>query len=197
MKLNVAIFIFDEAEVLDFAGPFEVFSVASQLFDNKLFNVFTLAEEQKPIKAVNGLSVNPDHTFDTAPEIHLLIMAGGQGTNAVIKNSDLLARLHNVHLNSLYTVAICSASRIPAVLGLLHRQPYCTHHEVYDDMAALVPTGLPQISKRFAEAGKIYTSGGISAGIDLSFHLVNKIYGEDVAVKTAVYMEYNLPDSLL
>lgn len=190
MSLNVGIFIFEEAEVLDFAGPFEVFSVASQLHDYKLFNVFTLAGSKDPVKAVNGLSVNPDHTFETAPQIDILIIAGGQGTNALIKNDALLKKIHEVQETATYTVSICSGSRVLALLGLLEDQPYCTHHLVYEDMKRLVPTGIPKPLERFVGNGKVFTSGGISAGIDLSFYLVQKIYGKEVAEKTAAYMEY-------
>lgn len=192
MKLNVAIFIFEEAEVLDFAGPFEVFSVASELYDHSLFNVFTLAKTKAPIRAVNGLSVNPDHTFETAPEIHILIITGGNGTNALIKDTALMRKIKKVHLSTKYTVSICSGSRVLAVIGVLESMPYCTHHQVYDDMAKLVPSGSPQKAKRYTGSGKIYTSGGISAGIDLSFHLVEKIYGKEIVQKTANYMEYRL-----
>ncbi|WP_340201792.1 DJ-1/PfpI family protein [Ascidiimonas sp. W6] len=192
MKLNVAIFIFEEAEVLDFAGPFEVFAVASELYDHTLFNVFTLAKTKDPIRAVNGLSVNPDHTFETAPEIHILIVAGGNGTNALIKDKALMDKVKKVHASTKYTASICSGSRVLAVIGVLEGMPYCTHHQVYDDMATLVPSGSPQKSMRYTGSGKIYTSGGISAGIDLSFHLVEKIYGKEVVQQTANYMEYGL-----
>lgn len=192
MKLNVAIFIFKDAEVLDFAGPFEVFSVASQLHKYELFEVFTLAENKNPVKAINGLSVNPDHTFETAPKIDILIIAGGNGTNQLIHNTQLLEKIKGIHQNTLYTISICSGSRVLGMLGLLNDKPFCTHHEVYDDMKKIAPTGNPQPAKRFVEAGKIFTSGGISAGIDLSFHIVEKIYGKEVALTTAKYMEYRL-----
>lgn len=190
MRLNVAIFIFNDVEVLDFAGPFEVFSVASQLHQNRLFNVFTLAENKNPVKAINGLSVNPDYCFETAPKADILIIAGGEGTKALLKHPKVLNNLKTIHNHTTYTATICSGSRIAAVLGLLDGKPYCTHHQVYDDMLNLVPTAIPQKSKRFTNSGKLYTSGGISAGIDLSFHLLNKIYGNEVVKTTASYMEY-------
>ncbi|XLS27861.1 DJ-1/PfpI family protein [Flavobacteriaceae bacterium M23B6Z8] len=192
MKLNVGIFIFDGAEVLDFAGPFEVFSVASQLHEYKLFNVFTLAGSDAPVIAVNGLSVNPDHTFKTAPNIDILIIAGGQGTNELIKDKELLNKIRGVHEEATYTLSICSGSRVLAVLGLLDGKSYCTHHQVYDDMKKLVPDGIPKPAERFTGDGTLFTSGGISAGIDLSFHLLTMIYGKEAAHKTATYMEYEL-----
>ncbi|WP_103068601.1 DJ-1/PfpI family protein [Aquimarina sediminis] len=191
MKKNVAILIFNDAEVLDFSGPFEVFAVASQLHSFKLFNVFTVAKKQTPISAVNGLSVNPTYDFNNSPKIDVLIVSGGQGTIPLLKDTEVLNWVDKHHKTTELTLSICSGSRILGVLGLLDNQHYCTHHEVYDHMQKIVPTGIPQKDKRFTNCGKIYTSGGISAGIDLSFHIVEKLYGTEIANTTAKYMEYH------
>ncbi|MEM6724365.1 MAG: DJ-1/PfpI family protein [Bacteroidota bacterium] len=190
-KRNVGIFIFDEAEVLDFAGPFEVFSVTSELNNYELFNVFTVGERKEAISAVNGLSVNPTYDFSDCPKLDILIIAGGNGTRQQIQNQAVLDWVAKVHPDTEHTLSICSGSRLLGVLGLLDDQPYCTHHQVYDDMEQIVPTGLPQKDQRFVQTGKIYTSGGISAGIDLSFHVVVQLHGKAIATKTAEYMEYN------
>ncbi|MEQ8238250.1 MAG: DJ-1/PfpI family protein, partial [Cyclobacteriaceae bacterium] len=88
-------------------------------------------------------------------------------------------------------MSICSGARILARLGFLDNKPYCTHQGVYNHMSELVPSGKPQYDKRFVQSGDgLYTSGGISAGIDLSFHIVEKLHGEGVAKTTAKYMEY-------
>jgi len=191
MKKTVGILIFDNAEVLDFAGPFEVFSVTSELNNFELFNVFTIAKTTEPISAVNGLSVNPKYNFENAPNIDILIIAGGAGTRNQMKDIETLDWIKDVHKNSLITASICSGSRLLGVLGLLNNQPYCTHHEVYDHMLEIVQSGIPQKTKRFVGFDKIYTSGGISAGIDLSFHIVESLHGKDIALKTAEYMEYD------
>lgn len=191
-KKNIAILIFDNAEVLDFAGPFEVFSVASNLRDDKLFNVFTIANQKQPIAAVNGLSINPDYAIAQHPKIDILVISGGVGTRKLLEDRELLDWVAAVHEQSEITVSICSGSRILGQLGLLNRKPYCTHHEVYSHMDLIAPEAIPMKHKRFAKAGKIYTSGGISAGIDLSFHLLETLAGKDTAVATAAYMEYNL-----
>lgn len=191
-KKNTAILIFDDAEVLDFAGPFEVFSVASNLHNDQLFNVFTIAPQKQPIAAVNGLSINPDYAISEHPKIDILIISGGVGTRKLLDDRELLDWVAAVHEQTQITVSICSGSRILGQLGLLNRKRYCTHHEVYGNMDLIAPEAIPMKHKRFAKAGKIYTSGGISAGIDLSFHLVETLVGKDAAVATAAYMEYNL-----
>lgn len=194
MKRNVGILIFKEAEVLDFAGPFEVFSVASEVHNFELFNVFTVAKTKAPVIAVNGLSVNPDYEFSSTPDIDILIIAGGNGTRALLEDKATLSWIKEVHEFTTYTLSICSGSRMLAALGLLNNQPYCTHHQVYEHLQELVPTGLPQKDERYVSAGKIFTSGGISAGIDLSFHIVRLLHGDTVVRNTAEYMEYKLID---
>lgn len=190
-KRNVGILIFENAEVLDFAGPFEVFSVTSELNDHSLFDVSLVAEQLSPVSAVNGMSVNPHYGFNTCPSLDILIIAGGFGTRKQITNQKVLDWIAKQHQQTEYTLSICSGATLLGTLGLLEDQPYCTHHEVYSMMQELVPTGKPQRDKRFVQTGKIFTSGGISAGIDLSFHLVQKLLGSDIAVQTAKYMEYD------
>ncbi|CAL2082736.1 DJ-1/PfpI family protein [Tenacibaculum sp. 190524A05c] len=191
MKKNVGIFIFDDAEVLDFAGPFEVFSVTSELNNFELFDVFTVAKTKQPIRAVNGLSVNPTYDFTDCPKVDILILAGGNGTNQAITDSDIIQWIANKHLETEITMSICSGTRFLAKIGVLENRPYCTHHLVYDDLNKLVPSGVPIKEKRFTQSNeKTYTSGGISAGIDLSFHIINKLHGKEIIEKTAKYMEY-------
>lgn len=191
MKKNVGILIFDDAEVLDFAGPFEVFAVASEVHDFSLYDVFTVARHMKPVRAVNGLLVTPNYDFSNHPPIDILIVSGGQGTRALLRDQEHHDWLQRVHRTTEYTLSICSAARIFGALGLLDRKPYCTHHQVYDHLKELVPTGQPQNDRRFVQTDeRLYTSGGISAGIDLSFHILEQRHGKEAAVRTAEYMEY-------
>ena len=191
MKQNVAILLYDDAEVLDFAGPIEVFSVTSQINDYQLFDVFTVAQMMDPITAINGLSVNPTYDFVHCPPVHILIIPGGDGSKQAILNQSLLSWVHEVHAGTAWTMSVCSGSRSLGTLGILDGQPYCTHHEVYEAMHELTPFGLPQPDKRVVQAGSVFTSGGISAGIDLSFHMVEMLHGKEIASKTAKYMEYD------
>jgi transcriptional regulator GlxA family with amidase domain len=191
-KKNVALLLFDNAEVLDFAGPFEVFSVASNVHEDMLFNVFTIAKNRQPISAVNGLSVNPDFDFASHPPIDILIVTGGVGTRKLIEDDETLDWVSKIHQTTEITVSICSGSRVLGKLGLLDGKPFCTHHEVYGHMAEIAPAAIPMPDKRFVQSGKMYTSGGISAGIDLSFHILENLLGKKAATDTAAYMEYNI-----
>ncbi|MEL7145589.1 MAG: DJ-1/PfpI family protein [Bacteroidota bacterium] len=190
-KMTVGIFLFEEVEVLDFAGPFEVFSVASEVHNFSLFDVFTFGKEQKPTLAVNGLSVNPDYDFDTVPKADLLIIPGGNGTRKLAEDAVVLNKFRQMYEESQLTMTVCSGARLAGVTGLLDDKPFCTHMGVYDHMKTLVPAARPQPQLRYVQSSeKLYTSGGISAGIDLSFFLLGKLCGEEVVRKTAQYMEY-------
>jgi transcriptional regulator GlxA family with amidase domain len=192
MKKNVGILIFDEAEVLDFAGPFEVFAVTSQISNDPPFNVFTFSERGTLIKAVNGLTVLPNYSFDNHPPIDILVISGGGGTKKLLNYPKFLQALKSIMLKAELTLSICSASRLLGKLGLLDEKRFCTHHEVYEDMKLISPRAIPQPDHRFIQTDeRLYTSGGISAGIDLSFHVVGSLLGKDVAQRTADYMEYN------
>ncbi|MEL7120663.1 MAG: DJ-1/PfpI family protein [Bacteroidota bacterium] len=190
-KRTVGILIFYNAEVLDFAGPFEVFSVASQMYDNTYFDVRMIAKTKDPIKAVNGLSVNPDHSFDDAPKLDILIISGGMGASLVLKDEESMKWVKKTVKKSELTISICTGAAILAKLGFLDNKPYCTHHTIYDYVQGFAPTAKPQQDKRYVQSDeKIYTSAGISAGIDLSFHMVEILCGKEVASNTAMYMEY-------
>lgn len=190
-KRNVGILIFNQAEVLDFAGPFEVFSVCSEVHDHKLFDVSTIAKQKIPVTAVNGLSVNPDHSFKDAPRLDILIISGGAGARAVVNDDTSLQWIESSINRSELSMSICSGAAILAKIGLLDEKPFTTHHEVFEYVSELAPTAIPLKSERFVKTDeRLYTSGGISAGIDLSFHIVEQLHGKEVADRTAEYMEY-------
>ncbi|MDO8968110.1 DJ-1/PfpI family protein [Algoriphagus sp.] len=188
---RLGIFIFYEVEVLDFAGPFEVFSVGSQLSDYSLLKVFTFGADDSLIRTKNGLQVKPDFGISELLNLDFLVLPGGDGSKKVIQDSDLLFELESLIQNSRWTMSVCSGSRILAKTGFLKGKPYCTHHEVFESMKEIVPDGIPKPELRFVQSNdKIWTAAGISAGIDLSLYLLEKTFGEELALKTAKYMEY-------
>lgn len=188
---QLGIFIFDEVEVLDFAGPFEVFSVASQLSGYQQLQVHTFSETSELIRTKNGLQVKPDLGFDEVPYLDFLVIPGGDGTKKIIQNPVALSFIHSLTLHSQWTMSVCSGSRILGKTGFLDSKPYCTHHEVFDSMSEIVPSGIPRPNQRFVQSDeKIWTAAGISAGIDLALHLLEKTFGADLALATATYMEY-------
>ena len=188
--LKIAIFIFPDVETLDFCGPLEVFTAANIACENEFFQVYTFAEIPEPIKTINGLRVIPDYDISKVPQPDILIIPGGNGTRALIENSRVLDALQQLYDGSEYTFSVCSGARIPAVLGWLDGKKFTTHHSVFDDVQKLAPKASLSPHDRFTDNGKILTSAGVAAGIDLSFYLLEKIQGAEVAQKTARYMEY-------
>lgn len=187
---NVGIFLFNDIELLDFAGPYEVFSVTSELNNYQLFKVFTISSDGTEIKSINGLRVVPDFSFDTHPPINILVIPGGVGTRAEINKREVLDWITKIYENSRITMSVCSGARILGVLGLLDYLEVTTHHEVTNHLGEIAPNTIINQNKRYVDNGKIMTAGGISAGIDLSLHIVNKLHGETTENKTIRYMEY-------
>lgn len=185
------ILLFDEVEVLDFAGPFEVFAVASELHGHTLFNVKTVARELRPIRAVNGLSVNPDLRLADAPQADVLIVPGGTGSRAVMREKDTIAWVRDQAYAAEKVMSVCSGSRILAAADLLDGLTITTHHEVLPEMPDYAPGAICLDGIRFTDNGQVLTSAGISAGIDLSLYVVSQLCGEEVATQTARYMEYD------
>ena len=187
---NVGIFLFNDIELLDFAGPHEVFSVTSELNHYQLFKVFTISSDGSGIKSVNGLKVLPDFSFANHPPIDILVIPGGVGTRSEINKREVLDWIGKTCKESRITMSVCSGARILGILGFLDYLDSITHHEVVDHLKEIAPNTIINLGKRFTDNNNIMTAGGISAGIDISLHIVKKIYGEAVVNKTIRYMEY-------
>jgi Transcriptional regulator containing an amidase domain and an AraC-type DNA-binding HTH domain len=188
--LNVGIFLFDKIELLDFAGPYEVFSVTSELNDYQLFKVFTITQEGTAIATVNGLKVFPDYGFANHPGIDILMIPGGVGTKNEMNKEPVLKWLRQNYETSKVTASVCSGARLLGTLGWLDNIEATTHHEVMAHLQEIAPKTMINKDRRFIDSGKIMTSAGISAGIDLSLYIVEKFCGEKIKNKTIVYMEY-------
>jgi transcriptional regulator GlxA family with amidase domain len=191
MKRTVAILLFDEVEVLDFAGPFEVFAVTNELSDDRFFQVVTVAAEKKAIRARNGLSVNPDHAFADCPPPDILIVPGGFGTRALLKNPAVLDWIRSINRTAEIVASVCTGSVVLGRAGLLDGLKATTHHECFDLLREHAPRTTVVETDRFIDNGRILTAAGISAGIDMSLHLVARLHGAATAQKSARYMEYH------
>ncbi len=207
MALKVGIYLFDEVEVLDFAGPFEVFSTASRMAERDNapppFAVSTLGPSTKPVKARAGLQVVPQHTLARHPEYDALIVPGGVVTGELAREglSDWLVR-QSLQLKVL--ASICTGAFLLEKAGLLNEREVITHWEDIDDLKAAARTSgsLAEVlsNQRWVEAkpwvhhgGKcrLFSSAGISAGIDLSLHLVSELASPELALRTARQMDYD------
>ena len=190
MRRNVAILIFPEAEVLDFAGPFEVFAVTNEL-NSDTFHTFTVAEAPGSVRARNGLKLVPDFTLENAPAPQILVVPGGAGTRPLLKKPAVLEWIRQRARRAEIVASVCTGSLVLAQAGLLHNLRATTHYENFVDLAALAPNTEVVEDVRFTDNGQVLTAAGISAGIDLSLHIVSRLLGEPVAARTARYMEYH------
>lgn len=196
MVRKVAILVFDEVEVLDFCGPFEVFAVTGAPSEEKPFDVFTVAETAAPITARNGLSVNPNFTFADCPQADILIIPGGYGTRPLMHHQATLDWIKAQAANAELVMSVCTGALLLAKIGLLEGLTATTHWGALDLLREVAPNTTIQSDTRFVDNGRVLLSAGISAGIDLSFHIVARMLGREVAQETARWMEYDwkLPD---
>jgi len=188
--LNIGIYIYENAEVLDFSGPFEVFSTASRLAESgDAFEVFFVAESKAPVVARGGFSVNPHNALSQHPDIDLLIVVGGMHSRELQKTHVInwLARMTE---NAKVVASVCTGAFILAEAGLLAGRKVTTHWEDIDALRENYPELTVIDGERWIDEGKFITSGGISAGIDMSLHLVSRFLGPELAEKTARQMEY-------
>ena len=188
---HVAIMIFDDVEVLDFAGPYEVFNVTGELNSPSPLNVFTVAESHSPIRTRGQLSVNPNYSIYDMPKTDILLIPGGAGCRALLKKPHVLAWIQEQAEQVEYLLSVCTGSLVLAKAGLLDGLEVTTHHDNLNHLEALVDdTACVIRDKRYVDAGKIVMSGGVSAGIDMSLYMIQKLFGDAVLAKTLSEMEY-------
>lgn len=199
-RVNVGILVFDGVEVLDLAGPFEVFSrtrleagVASRRTEETApFHVFTVARSSDPVVATGGLRVIPHHDFASAPPIDLLVVPGGFGTRALLGDGAVLAWIRERAASARHVASVCTGSLLLARAGLLAGRRATTHWGALELLASLDPTLTVQPAPRVVDDG-IVTSAGVSAGIDMAFAMVERLCGREVADETARYIDYPRP----
>ena len=197
-KINVGIFIFDEVEVLDFAGPFEVFSRTRLLKgaesrrsnDSAPFNPFTVSIDKKSLTATGGLKIIADYTFNNFPKIDILIVPGGYGTRTLLNNEILLKWIKAVSDKANITASVCTGSLLLAKAGLLEGKRATTHWGAIEALKS-ISKDIHVISDRRVVNDEIITSAGVSSGIDMAFMIVENLYGEEVASDTSKYIEFH------
>jgi transcriptional regulator GlxA family with amidase domain len=188
---NIGIFIFPEAEVLDFAGPYEVFNVANTVSGENLFHVFLVAETKEIVYARNNFKVVPDEIFSDELNMDLMLIPGGIGRKVQMNNPKVLEWVKKHSLKSELVLSVCTGSFILGNAGLLKNLSATTHHGSYDEFEKLFPDTKLIRQVKYVDNGTIITAGGISAGIDMSLMVVGKLHGEQLAKNVARRMEYD------
>ena len=196
-RQSVGILIFDDVEVLDFAGPFEVFSrtrtVAGadsrRTADSAPFETFTVARTRDHVTAIGGLKVLPHYSWADAPAIDILVIPGGFGTRALLLDEPTLTWIGETAARARQVTSVCTGALLLARLGLLQGKRATTHWAGLELLASIDPTIHVQRQRRVVHDG-VFTSAGVSAGIDMSFAVVEQMCGREVALETAHYIEY-------
>lgn len=196
---KIAIILFDDVEVLDFTGPFEVFSVTGKRALGEPFEVYTVAEKDT-IMARNKLIVKPTYTFADCPTPNIFLVPGGGGYHADGSPFGSRKEMHNPvmldwikRMNGMteLVLSVCTGALLVAKAGLLDNLEATTHFMAIEALREVAPNTKISPEKRFVDNGKIILSAGVSAGIDMAFYVVEKLQGKEVSLETARYMQYD------
>ena len=195
-RQRVGILIFPEVEVLDFCGPFEVFSVTRLNEERRRetpspFEVLLIAESREPVVATGGMRVLPDHDLATCPPLDLLVVPGGWGTRTEVNNARLIAWIRERAANVSLLASVCTGAFLLGAAGSLTGKRATTHWRSLDRMADTFPAVQVQREEHVVWDGALVTSAGISAGIDMALSVVAYYFGDAIAEATAKQMEYS------
>jgi len=198
--VRVGIVVYEDVEVLDFCGPFEVFSVTRLNEDKRReepspFQPLLVAESADLVTATGGMQVLPHHSMADCPHLDILVVPGGWGFRPHMQNTSLHAWLRDRAAKAETVTAVCTGSLLLSSAGLLDGLDATTHWRFLDSMRDAFPAVKVKYEKHFVRDGRVFTSAGISAGIDMSLKVVEHRFGEKVARATARHMEYPYPDT--
>ena len=193
---TIGIYLYHNVEVLDLAGPYEVFTAAQRLYalkcqdpSERLFDIVTIAEKSSEIIARGGLKVIPTHGIEYHPHLDVLFVPGGV-VAAEMNKKNVLSWISATSERADITASVCTGAFLLAQAGLLDGMEVTTHWEDIEELRLSFPELSVKENTRWVDNGHIITSAGVSAGIDMSLHLVSRLAGKEHAVKTARQMEY-------
>jgi transcriptional regulator GlxA family with amidase domain len=189
MAITTGILLFENAEELDFAGPWEVFKMARHS-GREADRVVTIAERGEPVRAAGGMRVIPDHTFADAPPLDVLIVPGGQGTRTEVENPVVLDWLRKAAEPCTWVTSVCTGALLLHGAGLARGKRVTTHWAFVTQLRERGEVTVLE-NVRYVRDGNLVTAAGVSAGIDMSLWLVGQIHGPAHARQTQRFMEYD------
>jgi transcriptional regulator GlxA family with amidase domain len=200
LPLTVGILVFDQVQVLDVAGPFEVFAVTRLNEERRQeeaspFRVLLVSEKIGQVPAIGGLRFTPDATTNNCPELDLLIVPGGWGTRIQVKNANLLNWIADKSSRTRLTGSVCTGSSLLGKAGLLDGHEATTHWRTFDFLRQAALNAYIREDLRFTMDEHTFISAGISAGIDMALHIVSHFFGTKIGKATALQMEYPYPQN--
>jgi transcriptional regulator GlxA family with amidase domain len=191
MGMKIGIALFDGAEELDWAGPWEVLAAWSQQFPGDGVEVFTLARANGEITCAKGLRVLPDRTWANAGKLDVLVYPGGMGTRRELKDDAVLVWLRTTEASGTLMTSVCTGALVYAAAGFLRERPATTYWSAHDLLRELEPTVESRPDDRFVDAGEVITAAGVSAGIDMALHLVARLHSPQRAREVRRYIQYD------
>jgi transcriptional regulator GlxA family with amidase domain len=189
MPITIGVLIFDDAEELDFVGPWEVFTMAAQQTEET--RVLLVAETVGPVRCAKGMRVLPDHTFDDCPALDVVLVPGGQGTRVEADNPVLIGWLVKTGAQCSWVTSVCTGSLLLSKAGFADGRRITTHWGYIEPLRELAPNSEVLEKVRYVRDGSLVTAAGVSAGIDMSLWLVGQIWDVGVARQTQRFMEYD------
>lgn len=189
--MNIGIALFDGAEELDWAGPWEVLAAWAEQWPDDGVHAFTLAREDRPVTCAKGLRVLPDETWETAPPLDLLVYPGGRGTRRELADEAVLDWIRGLAAGETVVASVCTGSLVLAAAGLLDGKPATTHWGSLEVLPTLGREIEVRPQDRFVDNGAVLTAAGVSAGIDMALHLVARLHSVERAREVRRYIQYD------
>ena len=187
----IAVALFEDAEELDFAGPWEVLAAWANQWPDDGVEVFMVAATTEPVRCAKGMRVVPDHTWASAPAIDVLVYPGGRGSRRELADEQVLERLRGLRGDGTLMTSVCTGALVFAAAGLLRDRPATTWWGSLETLAELDPTIEVRADDRFVDSGEVVTAAGVSAGIDMALHLVARLHSVERAREVRRYIQYD------
>lgn len=191
MRKTIGIFIFDGAEELDWVGPYEVLATWAQLWPDDDIDVVTMSADGGPVRCAKGLRVSPDHSWETMPTLDVLVYPGGIGTRAHLEDARVLSWVRMLDESHVLMTSVCTGSLVFAAAGLLDGRAATTHWGSVDLLGSLGKDIQLRPDDRFVDEGDVLTSAGVSAGIDMALHLVDRLHSTQRAREVRRAIQYD------
>ncbi|MFF3557952.1 DJ-1/PfpI family protein [Streptomyces tsukubensis] len=193
--LTVGVFVFEGAEELDVVGPWEVLGFWAAHIATAPVRLVTVAREEGWVRCAKGLRLGVDHSPADAPALDVLVHPGGDGTRALKDDGAHLEWLRELHRREVLLASVCTGSLVLAAAGLLRDRPATTHRDFTGKLADLDGTIDVRAAERYVDDGTIVTSAGVSAGIDMAFHLVERLDSAEASAEVRRGTQYDRPVS--
>ena len=191
MTTTIAVAVFENAEELDFAGPWEILAAWAHSHPDDDVKVVLAGEATEPVRCAKGLRVVPEVTWSQLGRPDVLVLPGGWGTRTELQRPEVLERLRTFHAGGTLMTSVCTGSLVFAAAGLLDGRPATTHWGSLEKLAQLGTDVDVRPDDRFVDDGDVVTAAGVSAGIDMALHLVARLHSTARAREVRRYVQYD------